>query len=662
MQANTPETVPADLRALKGYYVKKMGQNRGAPRVWLEGTQALMAGFTPGQRFDIRVKDRTVVLQANPDGSRVVSGKRIGERDNPVIDINSRDLLAVFDGMAAVRVVVKEGEIALLPLASEIKKQQRYQRMKDKLQSGEPLAMGSLFHGIGVLSHAVHAGLNAAGVPARLAAVNEIEEHLIEHAREHNDAWSADTQLYSSSVSELAFDQRGLASLPKLDILEAGIPCTGASRAGKAKRGLAQAESHPDVGHLLVSTLIIIGRTEPAVVILENVPDYAHSASADILRLQLRDLGYVTHERILRGQEWNTLEARNRWCMVAVTQGIQFDFDQLLPPAHVERSLGDVLEPIAPDDPRWSPMSGLKAKMVRDAAKGSSFKMQIFTAEDPTIATVTKGYAKVRSTDPKIAHPTSPDLLRQLTPKEHARVKEIPEHLIAGLSATVAHEGLGQSIVYPPFKDVGQHVGNALNRFAGRESVSLQRTASDAPLWESQGGPVPDAISEIAADVMLTMRLADRQVGRYVGPIVMLDDTLLIQDIGGNAGVVHRVEDLQTRALQLGSELEAHYRDGLAHCTVRACAPSLDQLALFDADEPRRSAVAVNSGQHHGRVVAVHANEVVQDAGRGRLIAHDLAGFDQRPRIGDQLEVAYRGGVMVVKNRTLEPERGGVSR
>lgn len=36
-----------------------------------------------------------VVLQANKDGSRVVSGKFIGERSNPVIDINSRDLLAI---------------------------------------------------------------------------------------------------------------------------------------------------------------------------------------------------------------------------------------------------------------------------------------------------------------------------------------------------------------------------------------------------------------------------------------------------------------------------------------------------------------------------------------------------------------------------------------
>lgn len=92
---------------LEGYYIKKIGQNRGAPRVWLEGTQTERAGFRPGQKFDVIVQGHTIVLQANPDGTRVVSSKKAGEKQNPVIDINSRELLAIFDGMSAVRVAVK---------------------------------------------------------------------------------------------------------------------------------------------------------------------------------------------------------------------------------------------------------------------------------------------------------------------------------------------------------------------------------------------------------------------------------------------------------------------------------------------------------------------------------------------------------------------------
>ena len=62
-------------------------------------------------------------------------------------------------------------------------------------------------------------------------------------------------------------------------------------------------------------------------------------------------------------------------------------------------------------------------------------------------------------------HPTDPDLLRQLNAREHARCKDIPEHLITGMSKTAAHELLGQSIAYLPFKAVGKLVGGTLKKW-----------------------------------------------------------------------------------------------------------------------------------------------------------------------------------------------------
>lgn len=97
-------------------------------------------------------------------------------------------------------------------------------------------------------------------------------------------------------------------------------------------------------------------------------------------------------------------------------------------------------------------MTGLKTKHASDEAEGKGFRLQIFDHDASSIGTVTKGYAKVRSTDPKIRHPDKPDLLRQLTPAEHARAKSIPSQLADGLSKTIAHEMLGQSV----------HVGDSL--------------------------------------------------------------------------------------------------------------------------------------------------------------------------------------------------------
>lgn len=83
--------------------------------------------------------------------------------------------------MSAIRVVVvKSGQIYLLPLASEIKKQERLQRLRYKLENGLPLDTASVSHGGGILSHALHAGIQA-----QLRFVNEIRHDLVEHASEN---------------------------------------------------------------------------------------------------------------------------------------------------------------------------------------------------------------------------------------------------------------------------------------------------------------------------------------------------------------------------------------------------------------------------------------------------------------------------------------------
>ncbi|MFC6523139.1 DNA cytosine methyltransferase [Undibacterium arcticum] len=359
---------------LEGYYVKKMGQNRGAPRIWLEGTQTEKAGFKPGQKYDIAIQGKTLVLTACEDGTRVVSSKKSGDKINPVIDLNSRELLAMFDGMSAIRVAVKKGEIYLVPLATELKKQERTQRLRRKLETGDALTIGSLSHGGGILTNAIHHGLQNAGIKTELAFANDIRGELLEHAAVHNDAWNENTKVYAAPMQELAFDERGLCSIPKTEIMEFGVPCESSSSSGMAKNGNKIAEAHEHTGHLVVAGLIILAKVNPAIVIYECVPNYFSTASAAILRTQLKDLGYVTHEAVLNGKQWGELENRNRWVMVAVSEGIQFDLSQLMPPTHAPRKLGEILEQIPDDDPRWSRMDYLKDKAVRDADAGKGFK------------------------------------------------------------------------------------------------------------------------------------------------------------------------------------------------------------------------------------------------------------------------------------------------
>lgn len=575
---------------MDGYFIKTIGANRGKPRVWLQGLELERAGFAPGQSYEIVVKGKSVVLTLSNDGSRTVTPKQVRSRTMPVIDLNSKQLLAAFDGMAAIRMVVKDGQIYLLPLASELKKLERLQRLRTRLEAGEPLRIGSLSHGGGIMSHAIHAGLERAGLKAKLEFANEIRPELLEHASMFNDVWMADTVPLAAPMQELAFDDRGLAHIPKVEILEAGIPCSGASRAGTAKRGLKHPEAHPEVGHLVVSALIILNKAAPAIVTIENVPTYANTASASILRSQLRDLGYTTHERILNGKEWGAIENRDRWCMVAVTQGIEFDFDQLMPPKAKRQVIGDLLEDIPADDARWGTMKGLVEKEARDRAAGKNFKMQVFGKGDDSVGTLTKGYAKIRSTDPKLRHPDNPSLMRQFTATEHARFKQVPQHLLGDASETMKHEMLGQSVVYEKFADVGHHIGNSVNRFAGRPEVQIDNRASR---FHKELG-VEQEVARLAANVVADLRVAEPADSRYVGPIVAVREDLVVQKVDDVTGVLHEAVSLREMP-KLGQAVDIRYRDGrgivlaVTHTDALPAPLSTDLPAVRSAKERLRS-------------------------------------------------------------------------
>lgn len=442
----------------KAYVVRKIGQNRGIPRVWLEGRQTAQAGFTPGQGYDVITEPGRIILRLAKGGERVVSQKTKGERILPVIDLRSKELLSRFDGCDAVRVVFGDREIIILPMASEVARCERRERLAKKLSTGT-LTTGSVCHGGGIMSHAVHSGLKAAGVNSELAFAIELREELLQHAAEANSAWTNKTLAVAAPLQEAAFDTS--LDLGLVEILEMGLPCSAASKAGRSKHGTKRPEQHADVGFLIAPALALIARVNPSVIVFENVPQYADSASADILRGQLKAWGYQLNETTLNGQDFGSLEHRARWCLVAVSDGIPFDFAALVKTAET-RQLGELLDPIGEDDARWSQMAGLKAKEARDLAAGKWFRMQTVTAASTKVPTLTKGYAKNRSTDPKLAHPTKPGLLRLLTAAEHARVKRIPDQLIAGLPQTVAHEVLGQSVIWSAFQAVAMTLGLAL--------------------------------------------------------------------------------------------------------------------------------------------------------------------------------------------------------
>lgn len=451
---------------MKTLVIHKLGNNKRAPRIYLEGAQLKRANFAQGKRYKVSVsaENNMVAIRLTDDGKRVVSKKQSCGQEIPVIDLNSHKDLSIFEGLASVRVVIKDSEIFILPLSSEVKKRRRVQNLKSSLEKGL-VTVGSLCHGGGVLSNAIHHGLAKAGLKSKLAFANDIRPELLDQAFAHNDAWDEDTMYLGVPLQELAFDPYAMAKLPEVTICEAGIPCTGASLSGRAKNHLSMAEAHPDVGHLIAPFLAVIARVNPACVVFENVTPYANTASMHILRWQLRDMGYVLHETVLEGEDFNCIEHRSRLCLVAVTEGVDFDFESLIKPLKISRKLSEIMEDIPDDDSNWSAMTYLKDKEVRDKAAGKGFCMNLVDENSDHVGTIGKGYSKRRSTEPMIRNKSNPDLLRLLTLKEHAAVKGIPYKLVSGMGMTIGHELLGQSINYDPFFEVGRAVGESLKKF-----------------------------------------------------------------------------------------------------------------------------------------------------------------------------------------------------
>ena len=425
-----------------------LGVHKGARRLWLEGRRLTDIGFKAGVRYQVGpTADGALQLRLSATGDHVVSHKQA----RPVVDLLTHTL----GDVERVEVSFSDGAVLVRIHPLERAVRARLARLNGRLAAGQALRLGSVCHGGGVAADALLRGLKASGASAEMSFGLEIDAGYLEQALDHNPAWSRSSLSVEGDLGEI--DEHLLG---ECELLEAGLPCVAASKAGRSKKHLERPEEDLQVADLAAAFLDVVRATQPLVVLLENVPEYAHSASADLIRRRLGRWGYTLHERVLEGLEWS-LENRRRWILVAVTDGLDLDLADLV--AHREHnSLGEVLDARVDAD-RWHTFSHLASKETRDLAKGSGFRQQLLSAESTRVPTLRRGYIKGGSTDPRVQHPSRPGYSRLLTPSEHARIKGIPPTLVAGLSDTVAHQVLGQSVVAPAFVGLGQLLGTAVH-------------------------------------------------------------------------------------------------------------------------------------------------------------------------------------------------------
>lgn len=433
------------------YFTSHVGFNKGQPRIWVEGQNLVRGNFEPGAGYNVQFDEahKTIYLRLSNNGKRVVSQKKTKSGVKPVVDLNNSVIGKVFGRIKKLSIIVAAGLITIAPHATATAQEERLARMEKVISGEEPLSIGEAGHGLGVLGHAVHSAFLDEGYSPRLEFALDCNQTLLDAAAKNNSSWNDNTLALVTNIEDT-----DLSLVPKVDLLVSGIPCSGASVAGRSKNRLTKAEDHSTAGSFFHYFLQLVDRCSPSQILMECVVPFRNTGSYAVLKRELQRKGYHMHELVLAGEDFDSLENRKRFFSVAVTEGLNFS-GSIQSISGTGIVVSDILDKSVSEG-QWRQMAYLDRKDEADRAQGKGFRLQLVDETATAVTTLGAGYHKSRSNESILMKSDGSGLRRLFTPAEHARIKGAPMELIAGLSNVHAHTGLGQSGVYGMFKAVAK--------------------------------------------------------------------------------------------------------------------------------------------------------------------------------------------------------------
>lgn len=463
---------------LLGQSFHQIGSTPKVRRVWLRGRNLEVANFRVGRFYQVCYQEQKdaiilrVVTEQEGERCRKVAYKTEHSRQIPVIDIMNKEFTDFVGDCSKVLVSFYEDRVVIKLHGDEVARAARLRRLAQIRNGQRALRIGSICSGGGVMDHAIHAGLAEAGVEAKHVFMVEVEDSYAQSACFNSGLVDDGTVLFTAPMEMV-----DLKDVPPCDLLIAGLPCTGASYQGRSKNGLRYAEEHKSAGALVFAFLNYIKELSPIDIVLENVPPYQDTASMSIIRSTLTTWGYDLDIAEVAGGQFGAFEDRKRMVLWARTRqrndGVSLA-EMLKPHQRVgNMALVDLLEEEEKVQHRYRAYDYLKVKEKSDKAAGRRFMRQELDRNASKCGTIGRGYAKARSTEPFVRHPDDPNLIRLFTAGEHARVKQIPEEMIRGVCETTAHEILGQSVIYPAFKAVGEVLGSSILMRQGAAATNV---------------------------------------------------------------------------------------------------------------------------------------------------------------------------------------------
>jgi len=433
----------------------KIGRNKDAPRVWLEGLYLLRAGFLPAHRIQVHFSQQRVEITLAPEGTRVVSSKTRHNQSIPVLDLNTSALADSFGPITTLQVQINNGTIVLTPTQTERLRATRCRNGKE----------GSLFSGGGLLTEAARL---AGYQPAFAVEINEQYAKVFEE--NHHEA-----RMFNLSIEDVPVEM-----LPAVELLSIGLPCEPFSMARRVEKGTGKKcnktlppEAHP-LGDLTAWAALVIRALNPATVVIEEAPGYLNSGAGFMMRLFLERAGYTVEARVIDPREYGEITARVRTVIVAHS-GSDFRWPE---PAPNTRTFAEIRDDESLLEDRYftsETKPWLTNHWANQTAKGNGFTSTQLDNQSTSVPCVSKRYFSQQGTGAVVKHLQRAECWRWMTLAEVRRLHGVPDSYYLGEeSRTRAGEILGQGVIVSFFQKIIAATRNLGTRQIPKSSTTTE--------------------------------------------------------------------------------------------------------------------------------------------------------------------------------------------
>ncbi len=449
------------IKRIHKYAVKTL--KTGAARVFIQNRDALKrSGLPANTRFNVIYAKHTITIIPCKNGANKIMDTGRGE----LLELKNKDTFKAIGDLGFVTVTFKRGKVVISVNYRDKLKMEREKSIFDALSNGAAIRTASFFSGLGMLAYHIKKGLEEAGIRSTMTFANDSSALAMALNLEANPIWENASKDAFAVIDDL--ENLDISQLMRSHVAEVGYPCLGQTKmCTKENRDL----NHPMVGTLFIKLLAALEKMNPAMVVFENTPSFMNSQTLKMIKREMH--GYRFEEVMLNANEHGDIEGRPRACIIAISEGLpKMGLESFTSPSSSPIPvLSDYLENIPPDSPLWREMAHVKRK---EQQASLNYKNMLYHGHENKIATICASYGAPKIGAPMIIHPANPNLQRQLTVFEHAKIRDLPEKLFNLVmdvndgrhqlvnksgSMTAGHRLLGNGVSSKVWTNIGRAIG-----------------------------------------------------------------------------------------------------------------------------------------------------------------------------------------------------------